>query len=134
MTTELYWLTLTLLMTALMWVPYIINRMREHERGAFAAVWNPEPDLRPKAQWAERLMRAHSNAVENLVVFAPLVLVAHVLNLHTDITASACIIYFYARLAHVLLYTFRVPLLRTLAFAVGNFCQIALALTALGVL
>ena len=27
MTTELYWLTLTALMTALFWVPYVLNRM-----------------------------------------------------------------------------------------------------------
>ena len=132
MTTELYWLVLTAMMTALLFVPYILNRMKEH--GIWPAVWNPQPDTRPKAQWAERLMRAHANAVENLVVFAPLVLVLQVTGMNTTTTASACMVYFVARLAHVILYTFAVPLLRTMAFIVGFGCQMVLALTLLQVL
>ena len=73
LSTELFWLVLSCMLTGLLWVPYIINRIIEHR--PFPALWNPMPDVRPKAQWAERLMRAHENAVENLVVFAPLVLV-----------------------------------------------------------
>jgi len=132
MTTELYWLIVTTLMTALLWVPYILNRMKE--MGVWPAVWNPHPDPRPKAQWAERLMRAHANAVENLVVFAPLVLALHMAGTSTAITASACMIYFIVRAAHVILYTFAVPLLRTVAFLIGFFCQMALALTLLHVI
>lgn len=132
MTTELYWLALTVLMTALIFVPYILNRMKEH--GIWPAVWNPQPDTRPKAQWAERLMRAHANAVENLVVFAPLVLALQVVGVSTAATASASMVYFFARLAHVLLYTFAVPLLRTVAFIVGFVCQLTLALTLLQVI
>ena len=131
-TMELYWLVLTTLMTALIFVPYIVNRMQEH--GVRRAVWNPQPDTRPKAQWAERLMRAHANAVENLVVFAPLVLALQIAGMNTATTASTCMVYFFARLAHVILYTFGVPLLRTLAFAVGVGCQMVLALTLLQVL
>ncbi len=131
-TMELYWLVLTTLMTALIFVPYILNRMQEH--GVRPALWNPQPDTRPKAQWAERLMRAHANAVENLVVFAPLVLALQIAGMNTVTTASACMVYFFARLAHVILYTFGVPLLRTLAFAVGVGCQMVLALTLLQVL
>ena len=47
--TEITWLTLTLLMSALLWVPYILNRMYEDEHGAWAALYNPQPDTRPKA-------------------------------------------------------------------------------------
>jgi uncharacterized MAPEG superfamily protein len=38
------------------------------------ALYTPQAYTRPKAQRAERMMRAHTNVVENLVVFAPLVL------------------------------------------------------------
>lgn len=31
--TELYWLTITTLMTGLMWLPYILNRMIEQGAG-----------------------------------------------------------------------------------------------------
>lgn len=132
MTTELYWLVMTTLMTALLWVPYILNRMRE--MGIWPAIWNPHPDPRPQAQWAERLMRAHANAVENLVVFAPLVLVLHVLGMSTAITATAAMVYFIVRVTHAILYTFAVPLLRTVTFLIGFFCQMALALTLLQVI
>lgn len=132
MTTELYWLVLTVLLTSLIFAPYIVNRMIEH--GVWPAVWNPQPDTRPKAQWAERMMRAHANAVENLVIFAPLVLALHAVGISTAATATAAAVYFYARLAHVLLYTFAVPLLRTVAFIVGFICQLTLALTLLKVI
>ncbi len=128
-TTETLWLTLTAGWTALLWIPYILNRMKEH--GSWTALRNPQPDLRPRAQWAERLMRAHANAVENLVVFAPLVLMVQMTGMSTAATAFACFVYFLARVAHVLLYTFAVPLLRTVAFFVGFLCQMTLALTLL---
>ncbi len=129
---ELFWLTLTILMTAVIWVPYIANRLIEDQ--PWPALMNPQPDLRPKAQWAERLMRAHDNAVENLVVFAPLVLMVHVTGMSTALTANACILYFFARLIHLLLYTFGVPFFRTLAFFIGFLCQMVLGSHLLGII
>ncbi len=38
------------------------------------AVMDSDVDTTPKAKWARRMMKAHRNAVENLVIFAPLVL------------------------------------------------------------
>ncbi|MDD2724283.1 MAG: MAPEG family protein [Methylovulum sp.] len=132
LSTELYWLTLTTIMTALIWLPYIINRLVEHS--PWPALMNPQPDLRPEAKWAERLMRAHDNAVENLVIFAPLVLALQMTGSSTALTATACIVYFFTRLCHLLLYTFGVPLLRTIAFFIGFLCQMVLALSILGVI
>jgi uncharacterized MAPEG superfamily protein len=128
--TEFYWLTLTIIMTALMWMPYIVNRLIEDS--PWPALMNPQPDLRPKAQWAERLMRAHANAVENLVIFAPLVLILQAIGLSTALTANACMIYFLARTGHLLLYTFGVPFFRTVAFFIGFLCQMVLGLSILG--
>ncbi|MGH1406949.1 MAG: MAPEG family protein [Rhodomicrobiaceae bacterium] len=132
MTPELYWLTLTALMTSLLWLPYIINRLAE--MGIGQAVFNPNSDPSPNALWAKRMMCAHENAVENLVVFAPLVIVLHVTGAATSLTATAAMVYFFARLAHFLVYTFGIPGLRTIAFAVGFFCQLIIGLTALNVL
>jgi uncharacterized MAPEG superfamily protein len=132
LTSELFWLVATATMTGLFWIPYIVNRMVEH--GLWPAVYNRQPDTRPRAQWAERLMRAQANAVENLVVFAPLALAVQIAGAHTATTASACMVYFFARLAHVIIYTAGIPVLRTLAFAVGFFAQMVLALTLLGLI
>ena len=129
MTTELYWMVMTVLLTSVLFVPYILNRMKEH--GIWPALWNPQPDTRPKARWAERMMRAHANAIENLVIFAPLVLALQAVGVSTAATATACVVYFFARLAHLLLYAFAVPLLRTLMFVIGFACQLTLALALL---
>lgn len=130
LTTELYWLVLTILMTALFWAPTILNRIVE--LGAWETLNIPR--LRPEAGWAERLMKAHANAVENLVIFAPLVLAVQLTGSGSSATAMACLVYFFARLVHVLAYVAAVPVLRTLAFAVGFFCQMALALILLKVI
>ncbi len=126
---EMYWLTLTVLMTALFWAPYIVNRIVE--QGAWATLQTPK--LAPEAAWAGRLMRAHANAVENLAVFAPAVLAVQMTGSTSASTEASCMIYFFARLAHMLAYVAAVPVLRTLAFAAGFFCQFRLAMAVLGV-
>src|SRR5262249_28551776 len=55
-----------------------------------AAMANPSPKDTPQSAWAQRLMAAHINAVENLVVFAPLVLTTRALGIATATTAFAC--------------------------------------------
>ena len=93
-----------------------------------------EPDVRPDADWAYRLSSAHRNALENLAVFAPLAIVVHALDLATPLTAVASGIFLYSRIAHAIIYTFGIPLLRTIAFVVGFLCQMILATRILGIL
>ena len=123
---ELFWLTLTAALTALLWVPYILDRAAV--RGLMAAMANPSAADKPQSAWADRMMAAHVNAVENLVVFAPLVLTAHALGISSAVTVGACAIYFWARLAHVVVYTLGIPGLRTLAFTIAWLAQAALVL------
>ena len=129
---ELGWLAAVCGFTAVLWVPYIINRIREN--GAGPALRNPNHDERPRAQWADRLMWAHANAVENLVVFAPLAIAIHVAGLSNSLTAGAVAVYFFARVAHAAIYTAGIPVLRTFAFAAGFGAQAVLVLTLLRVL
>ena len=124
LSTEVYWLALTLFMTAIMWMPYILNRLIE--QGMFNALWDPRGITATKNAWAERMIRAHENAVENLVIFAPLVLLIELAQLNSALTATACMIYFFARLAHFLVFTFGVPVLRVLTFVVGFAVQMIL--------
>jgi len=126
MSTELFWLVLTVAMTGLLWVPYILDRILV--RGPIGAMANPSPKDKPQSAWAQRLMAAHINAVENLVVFAPLVLTARALGIATGATAFACALYFWARLAHVVIYTLGIPVFRTLSFAAGFVAQALLVL------
>ncbi len=130
MSRELMWLTFTVILTGLMWVPYIVDRIAV--RGLGGAMANPSRDDKPHSPWAQRLLFAHENAVENLVIFAPLVLILDVMGHSTQSTMIACAVYFWARLAHVIVYTLGIPVLRTLAFAVGFLAQAVLVLAVFG--
>ena len=129
---ELYWLVLTTVMTGLFWIPYLLERINSHGLGN--AVWDPLGTTDTDAPWARRMMRAHRNAVENLVIFAPLALTVHVTGSGTAATATACLVYFGARATHYVVYTLAVPVLRVVAFAVGVGAQMVLALNLLGAL
>ena len=125
MTVELKYLTLVTTFTALIWIPYILNMIMV--RGLVDAVGYPQ-NPKPMAPWAERMKKAHYNAVENLVVFAALVLVAHAAGVKSEAAALACVIYFWARVVHLVACTFAIPWVRTLAFVVGFGCQITIVL------
>jgi len=128
MSHELFWLVMTTAMTGLMWIPYILDRTRV--RGLVATMGNPRPDDKPQSPWAQRLMAAHRNAVENLIIFAPLVLATQDLNVNlaTPTTTLACQLYFWSRLVHATVYTAGLPVLRTLAFTGGFVAQVMLVL------
>jgi uncharacterized MAPEG superfamily protein len=126
MTRELFWLTLTVILTGVMWIPYTVNRAQV--RGLMGALANPSRNDKPQSEWANRMMFAHDNAVENLVIFAPLVLILNAIDYSSRWTVLACAVYFWARLAHALVYTFGIPVLRTVTWTVGFFAQAVLAL------
>jgi uncharacterized MAPEG superfamily protein len=126
LTPELFWLTLTVILTGLLWVPYILNRIMV--RGLFGSMANPQRGDKPHSAWASRLMFAHDNAVENLAIFAPLVLILAQIDYSTKWTVYACATYFWARLAHLVVYTLGLPVFRTLAFTVGFLAQAVLVL------
>ncbi len=125
MTSELMSLTWVTTLTAVMWMPYILNMIAV--RGLVNAVGYPD-DPEPLSPWAAKMQAAHSNSVENLVVFAALVLVANAANISNETTVLACQLYFWARLVHLLSYTFAIPWVRTLAFVAGFGCQVAIVL------
>lgn len=133
LTPELYWLVLTTVMTGIFWMPYIVNRVIE--LGPPTMAWFPPLDPPPKAAWAARAVRAHINAVENLMIFAPLVLIIHATNSGTRITAAASMTYFFARAAHFVIGISGAPIpFRTGAFLIGFLAQMALAGSLLGIL
>lgn len=125
MTEELTSLTWVTALTAVMWVPYILNMITV--RGIKDAVGYPE-NPKPMSPWAQKMKAAHYNAVENLVVFAALVLTLDAAGISNATTVLAAQIFFWARLVHVIAYTFAIPWVRTLAFVVGFGCQVALLL------
>ena len=124
MKTELMYLVYVTAFTGLLWLPYILDRVAT--RGLLDAVGYPE-NPKPQSPWAQRLMKAHLNAVENLVVFATLVLAALAAGVSSSVIATAAMVYFWARVVHAVVYTFGIPWLRTLSFTVGFLCQAVIA-------
>lgn len=110
--------------TGLLWVPYVLNRVVV--RGISGTVGYPS-DPAPLAPWASRLRAAHANAVENLAVFAALVLVAQVAEISSPEIARAAILYLWSRILHAITYTLGVPWLRTIAFVGGFAAQMIIA-------
>jgi len=127
---ELYWLTLSALLTVLLWLPYILKHIAEV--GLVAALTYQNLDTTPEAEWGKRAKRAHYNAVENLAVFAPLAITVVLIDAGTDTTAAACAVYFFARLAHYPVAVFRVPFLRTLTFFIAWLALLVLGAAILG--
>ena len=127
---ELFYLALTAAFTGVIWMPIIANRLME--MGLWPALKNPQPDTRPEAAWANRAHAAHRNAIENLVVFAPLALVVHAMGVGDHLTATFAAVFFFARLAHAFIYIAGVPVLRTIAFAIGFVAEMVFALRIFG--
>lgn len=124
MHTELQYLVWVTVLTGVFWIPYVLERF--FIWGIRDTVGYPERPT-PQTPWARRLMRAHDNAIENLVIFAVLVLVADAIGLSNRVTAGACVVYFWARVAHVAAYIFAIPWVRTVAFTAGFLAQAAIA-------
>lgn len=121
---ELMYLVYVTILTAVIWIPYVLDRMARW--GLSDTVGYPEAP-KPQSPWARRMKSAHANAVENLVVFATLVLVANAVGISNSATIFAATLYFWARLVHVVAYTFALPWIRTLAFTGGFVAQATLA-------
>lgn len=66
-----------------------------------------------------RAKRAHLNMLENIVLFAPLVLVAAVAGKANATTAMGAMIFFWARVAYAIIYLLGIPWLRTLSWVVS---------------
>lgn len=98
MTPELFWLTLTMLLAATMWLPFIIG-VNTTESGQ-QVTKDGRANIPGMAPWVQRANRAHLNLLEQAMPFAALVLLAHVLNVTSVVTVWAAIGFFWLRLAH----------------------------------
>ena len=121
---ELMYLVWVTILTGLMWIPYVLDRIGVW--GLTDTVGYPEAPKQQSA-WARRMKAAHANATENLVIFATLVLVANAAGISTGATVFAAALYFWARLVHLVAHTFALPWVRTLAFVGGFVGQAILA-------
>ena len=69
--------------------------------------------------WAGRAERAHRNMLENLVLFAILVLVAQAAGVRNAMTLLGAQLFFWGRVGHAVLYIAGIPWARTAAWGVS---------------
>jgi uncharacterized MAPEG superfamily protein len=74
----------------------------------------PEPTV-----LRQRLQRLSANMQENLVMFAVVVLVANAAGVSNDATALGASVFFFARVAHAIVYAAGWPVIRPLFFFAG---------------
>ena len=131
MTVELFYLLLTALLTGILWIPVVIGYVTS--RGPIKPADYKVASTVPLPAWVNRANRAHLNAVENLAPFAAVVLVAHAIDLSTQLTAICAAVYFYARLVHAVVHItgFSMFMARTMAFTVGWIAFMTFAVTLL---
>jgi len=75
--------------------------------------------LPPLTGWAGRAQRAHRNMLENLVLFAALVLISVVSQKTNNTTLLGAQLFLWARLAYAVIYLAGIPYLRTAAWLVS---------------
>jgi uncharacterized MAPEG superfamily protein len=117
MTTDLRYLAYTAVLTAALWIPYIVCQVMTN--GFLAPANYVDPAPRPIPLWGKRADRAYMNAVETFAPFAALVIVAHLAGKADAMTAFWAVCYFWLRLAHAAVYWLAIPFVRTLVFTLG---------------
>jgi uncharacterized MAPEG superfamily protein len=117
MTTDLTYLALTAILTAALWIPYVVCQVMSN--GFLAPPNYVDPTARPVPLWGKRADRAYLNAVETFAPFAALVLVAHVAGKADAMTAFWSMCFFWLRLAHAVVYLLAIPYVRTLIFTLS---------------
>lgn len=117
MTTDLRYLAYTAILTAALWIPYIVAQVATN--GFLAPPNYVDPTPRPVPVWGKRADRAYLNAVECFAPFAALVLIAHITGKANAMTAFWSTCFFWLRLTHAVVYLAAIPYVRTLVFTLG---------------
>jgi uncharacterized MAPEG superfamily protein len=117
MTTDLWMLVATSLLGAILPLIYATGRFAV-PGGLVWAFGNRETTL-VVAPWVGRAVRAHDNLTENIALFAILVICAHLAGKVNGAVVLGATLFFWARVAHIILYTAGLIYLRTAAFFVG---------------
>ena len=124
MSTDLKYLAFTAMLTAALWIPYIVCQVQTN--GFLSPANYIDPTPRPVPAWGKRADRTYMNAVETFAPFAALVIVAQLAGKANGMTAFWAMSFFWLRVAHAIVYLFGVPFVRTLIFTLGFVCVVGI--------
>src|SRR5450755_4364061 len=124
MTTDLKYLAFTAILTAALWIPYVVAQVATN--GFLAPENYVDPTPRPLPLWGKRADRPYINAVEVFAPFAALVIIAQIAGKADAMTAFWAMPFFWLRLAHAIVYLAAIPYVRTLIFTLGFVCIVGI--------
>lgn len=116
MTPDLKYLLFSVILT---FVQVLIAASLANKEVGLSALAGNREGLGELPGMAGRARRAHLNMIENLVLFAALVLIAAVGGKANAMTATGAMIFFWARLGYAVVYLIGVPWLRTVLWFVS---------------
>ena len=124
MSTDLKYLAFTAILTASLWIPYVVAQVTTN--GPLKPQNYIDPTPRPLPPWGKRADRAYLNAVENFAPFAALVIAVHLAGKANAMTAFWTMSFFWLRLAHAVVYWLGLPWIRTGIFTLGFVCVVGI--------
>jgi uncharacterized MAPEG superfamily protein len=124
MSTDLKYLALTAMLTASLWIPYVVAQVMTN--GPLTPPNYVDPAQRPLPPWGKRADRVYINAIETLAPFAVLVILIQMTGKANGTTALLAASFFWLRLAHAVVYWAAIPYIRTIVFTLGYVVVIGL--------
>lgn len=112
-------LTMLLYATALLIALVLIQALAGVRAQGLVPMANNRDNLPEPKPFQARMKRVVDNHREGLLMFAPLVLIANMTAVSNDSTVLGAQLFFYARLAHAIIYITGLPMIRPLAWVVG---------------
>jgi uncharacterized MAPEG superfamily protein len=116
MTPDLKMLLWSAILTFVFTLPYVLGLMMKVGLPMLAGNREKFPEV---GGWIGRSMRLHRNMIEAMIIFTALVVVAHLAHKTNATTALGAQVFFFARVAHGVIYIAGIPWLRTGAWAVS---------------
>lgn len=126
-------LTMLVYSVALLVILVVIQATAGVLAQGLAAMAGPRDNLGEPTVFQARTKRIVDNHREGLLIFAPLVLAASLVDLSTPLTVLGAQLFFYSRVVHAIVYVAALPWIRPLFYAVGMVGCILIFIALLGV-
>lgn len=131
MTPELTYLAYSIL---LMFICIMIHASTGIRQNGGLTMANARDNLPAPSVFGARAKRLSENMKENVLIFAPLVLIAAVANISNQWTILGAQLFFFARVAHAIVYLAGWPIVRPLLWLAGVVACAFFFLAVLGIL
>jgi uncharacterized MAPEG superfamily protein len=102
--------------TGLTFIQMLIAALGSLTQNSLTTLIGNREKLNKVTGWAARAQRAHKNMLENLVLFAILVLATKLIGISNEMTILGAQLFFWGRVAFSIIYVAGVPWIRTVAW------------------